>query len=72
MSFTVALAVGAALLAAWVDYRCDKLRPASLGRTAIHAAIAVTVLQASAAGARCLVGVEAATRSGSLKRRGGI
>ena len=59
MNFTVPLAIGTALLAVWVDYRFDKLRPASLGRTAIHAAIAVAVLQVTTAGAQYAVGEEA-------------
>ena len=59
MNFTVPLAIGATLLAVWVDYRFDKLRPTSLGRTAIHAAIAVAVLQATSAGAHYVVGEEA-------------
>lgn len=58
MSFAALLAIGAVLLAAWVDYRFGKLRPASLGRAAIHAAIAVAVLQATTAGAHYIVGEE--------------
>ena len=59
MNFTVPLAIGTALLAVWVDYRFDTLRPASLGRTAIHAAIAVAVLQVTTAGAQYVIGEEA-------------
>jgi hypothetical protein len=59
MSFIPALAIGAALLAAWFDCRFDKLRPTSLGRAAIHAGIAIAVLQAATAGAQYVVGEEA-------------
>ena len=61
MSFALPLAIGAALLAVWVDYRFDKLRPPSLWRTAIHAAIAVAILQATTAGAHYVAGEGADT-----------
>jgi hypothetical protein len=55
MTFAVSLTVGAALLALWLDVRCERWRPASLVRRAVHAAIALAVLRSAAAGAHYLI-----------------
>ncbi len=59
MSFVATLAIGAALLAAWVDCRFDQRRPVSPVRRAIHAAVAFAVLHAATAGANYLIGEHA-------------
>jgi len=56
MSFAAALAVGAVLMAGWLDVRFDGRRPASLMRRAIHLGIGVAVLQATSAGLDYLLG----------------
>jgi hypothetical protein len=47
MSFLIPLSVGAALLAAWADYRFEARRPASFARRGIHIAAAYCLLQLS-------------------------
>lgn len=44
-TFVLVLAVGAALLAIWTHARFPGLAPARLGRTVLHTALAVLVLQ---------------------------
>jgi len=58
MSFAAALAVGAALIAAWLDVRFDGRRPVSLLRRACHLAVGVAVLQATSAGLRYALGAD--------------
>lgn len=55
MSFTVALAVGSVLLAIWVDYRFEKIRPATFMGRMIHVAVACGVLQLAAFAANHLL-----------------
>lgn len=55
MTFPISLAIGTALLAAWLDVRFDKRRPVSLVRRAIHAAIALAFLRTATAGAHYLI-----------------
>jgi hypothetical protein len=59
MSFVAPLAIGAILLAGWLDWRFDERRPVSVMRRAIHAAAAYAVLQAATAGAHYLIGENA-------------
>jgi len=44
-SFAMALGIGAALLAFWVQYRFPKLAPHTLGRAMCHLAITVVLAQ---------------------------
>jgi hypothetical protein len=54
--FAVALAIGAALLAGWLDLRFAKGRPASLTRRVGHTAAAYAVLLAATDVSRYLTG----------------
>jgi hypothetical protein len=56
MSFAVSMALGATLLAAWLDWRFDKRRPASAMRRMGHAAAAFALLQIAVAGFQYLAG----------------
>ncbi len=58
MSFAAALAVGAVLMAGWLDVRLDGRRPESLMRRAIHLGIGVAVLQGTSAGLDHLLGAD--------------
>ena len=44
-SFAIALGIGAALLAFWVQFRFPKLAPQTLGRAMCHLAITVVLAQ---------------------------
>ena len=57
-SFGIALAIGAALLAAWVDMRLERKRPGSPGRCFAHAATAFAVVQGTTTAAAALAGSE--------------
>ena len=54
MSFTVTLVLGAFLLAAWCDARCERLRPSTLQWRIVHVAVACVGLQLAAVGAGAL------------------
>ena len=56
MSFALALAIGAALMAGWLDVRFKERRPATLMRRACHLAAAYAILQVTSAGASYFVG----------------
>jgi hypothetical protein len=55
MSFPVTLALGAFLLAVWVDARFEGRRPSTPRRRAVHIAVSCIVLQSASIGARFLV-----------------
>jgi hypothetical protein len=55
MSFPVTLALGAFLLAVWVDARFDARRPSTPRRRAVHIAVSCILLQSASIGARFLV-----------------
>ncbi len=56
MSFAGPLAIGAALLAGWLDWRFEHRRPASVMRRMGHAAAAYALLQGAIAGSYYLTG----------------
>ena len=55
MSFTVALAMGAVLLAIWIDCRFEGARPSSLVGRMVHVGVACAVVQLAAFGANHLL-----------------
>lgn len=55
MSFPVTLALGAFLLAVWVDARFDGQRPPTPRRRAVHIAVSCILLQSASIGAGLLV-----------------
>jgi hypothetical protein len=58
MTFASALAVGAVLLAGWLDVRFDSRRPESLLRRVFHLAVAIALLQVASVGLPFLLGAE--------------
>jgi hypothetical protein len=56
VSFAVSLAIGATVLAVWLDWRVDKRRPAAAMRRMGHAAAAYALLQAAVLGSQHLAG----------------
>jgi hypothetical protein len=55
MSFPVTLALGAFLLAVWVDARFEGRRPPTPRRRAVHIAVSCILLQSASIGAGLLV-----------------
>jgi hypothetical protein len=55
MSFPVTLALGAFLLAVWVDARFEDRRPSTPRRRAVHIAVSCILLQSASIGAGLLV-----------------
>jgi len=60
VSYPVSLAIGAALIAGWLDWRFKERRPVSLARRACHLAAAYAALQTATACADYLIGANAA------------
>jgi hypothetical protein len=65
VDFTLALAVGAFLLASWVDSQVGSSRPASPGKRTAHALVGVVLVQASV-GALYLLQAAGASQAGLM------
>src|SRR2546428_837840 len=65
VDFTLALAVGAFLLASWVDSQVGNARPASPAKRIVHAFVGVLVLEASV-GALYLIQAGGASQAGFI------